>query len=45
MNASDGVAVECQHPDAAPNQSWMPSTLLRPEEKFSETIEFKFSTK
>lgn len=45
MNDYDGVAIECQHPADAPNQSWMPSTLLRPGEKFSETIEFKFSTK
>lgn len=41
----DGVAIECQHPADCPNEPDFPNTVLRPGEKFSETIEFKFSTK
>lgn len=41
----DGVAIECQAFPDAPNRPDFPSTILRPGEKYSETIEFKFTVK
>lgn len=38
-----GVALECQGFPDAPNKPAFPSSLLRPGEKYAETIEFKFS--
>ena len=43
MNDYDGVAIECQHPADCPNRPDFPNTLLRPGEKFEETISFTFS--
>ncbi|MBD5345909.1 MAG: galactose mutarotase [Bacteroides sp.] len=43
MNDYDGVAIECQHPANCPNEPSFPDTVLRPGQKFEETIEFKFS--
>lgn len=42
MEDYDGVAIECQHPADCPNEPYFPNTLLRPGEKFKETIEFHF---
>ena len=41
-NDYDGVAIECQAFPDSPNRPDFPSTLLRPGEKYSETIAFKF---
>ena len=38
----DGVAIECQAFPDAPNRPDFPSTLLRPGEKYEQTIEFRF---
>ncbi len=40
----DGVAIECQNMPDAPNHDNFPSPVLRPGEKFDETIEFEFTT-
>lgn len=45
MEDYDGVAIECQHPADCPNEPSFPNTILRPGEKMTETIKFKFSTK
>ncbi|MCM1028720.1 MAG: galactose mutarotase [Pseudoflavonifractor sp.] len=45
MEDYDGVAIECQHPANCPNEPAFPTTLLRPGEKYAETIQFKFTTK
>lgn len=42
-NDYDGVAIECQDFPDAPNQPGFPSTLLRPGEKYTRHINFKFS--
>lgn len=39
-----GVALECQALPDAPNKPNFPNTMLRPGEKYKETIIFKFST-
>ena len=44
-NDYDGVAIECQGMPDAPNHTDFPSQQLYPGELYSETIEFKFSTK
>ena len=41
----DGVAIECQNFPDAPNHPDFPNPVLRPGEKFDETIEFSFKTK
>lgn len=41
----DGVAIECQNFPDAPNHQNFPNPVLRPGEKFEETIEFSFKTK
>lgn len=41
----DGVAIECQNMPDAPNHPDFPSAVLRPGEKYDETIEFSFKTK
>lgn len=44
-NDYDGVAIECQgFPDAI-NKPQFPNVVLRPGQKFNETITFKFSNK
>ncbi|MCM1164298.1 MAG: galactose mutarotase [Muribaculaceae bacterium] len=40
-----GVALECQGFPDAPNKPQFPSPVLRPGERYEETIEFKFSAK
>lgn len=44
-NDYDGVAIECQNCPDAPNKPQFPSPVLRPGEKYSETIVFSFKTK
>ncbi len=39
----DGVAMECQFPPDAPNQDGFPSTVLRPGERYSRMIRYRFS--
>lgn len=39
---NDGVAIECQYFPDAPNHPQFPSTELRPGEKFSQTIIYRF---
>lgn len=39
----DGVAIECQHFPDSPNRPDFPSTLLRADESFKETITFRFT--
>jgi aldose 1-epimerase len=41
----DGVAIECQNMPDAPNHADFPSAVLRPGEKYDETIKFSFKTK
>ncbi|MCM1356800.1 MAG: galactose mutarotase [Staphylococcus sp.] len=41
-NDYDGVAIECQGFPDAPNKPAFPSAVLRPGEKYDETITFKF---
>lgn len=41
----DGVAIECQDCPDAPNKETLPTTVLRPGEKYCRHISFKFSTK
>lgn len=43
-NDYDGVAIECQNFPDAPNKPDFPSSVLRPGEKFDETITFEFKT-
>ena len=43
-NDYDGVAVECQNFPDAPNHPEFPSSRLNPDEKYNETIIFKFTT-
>ncbi|MCM1077474.1 MAG: galactose mutarotase [Bacteroides sp.] len=43
-NDYDGVAIECQGFPDAPNKPGFPSPVLRPGEKYDETIVFKFNT-
>ncbi len=38
-----GVALECQGFPDSPNKPSFPTSILRPGEKYAETIEFKFS--
>ena len=40
----DGVAIECQGFPDAPNRPAFPSQVLRPGEKYAQTISFKFTT-
>lgn len=44
-NDYDGVAIECQNMPDAPNHADFPSAVLRPGEKYDETIRFSFKTK
>lgn len=44
-NDYDGVAIECQNFPDAPNKPTFPSPVLRPGEKYSQTIVFSFKTK
>lgn len=41
----DGVAIECQGMPDAPNKPEFPSQILRPGEKYEETIRFSFKVK
>lgn len=43
-NDYDGVAIECQNFPDAPNHPEFPSSRLDPDEKYNETIIFKFTT-
>lgn len=43
-NDYDGVAIECQNFPDAPNHPEFPSSRLNPDEKYNETIIFKFTT-
>ena len=40
----DGVAIECQNFPDAPNHPKFPTSRLNPNEKYNETIIFKFTT-
>ncbi|MBD5244143.1 MAG: galactose mutarotase [Barnesiella sp.] len=44
-NDYDGVAIECQNMPDAPNHANFPSAVLRPGEKYDETIDFTFKVK
>lgn len=44
-NDYDGVAIECQSMPDSPNHDNFPSTVLRPGEKYDQTIEFQLKTK
>ncbi len=41
---SDGLALETQHFPNSPNQPGFPSTVLRPDQRFQSTTEYRFST-
>lgn len=43
-NDYDGVAIECQNFPDAPNHPEFPTSRLNPDEKYNETIIFKFTT-
>lgn len=43
-NDYDGVAIECQNFPDAPNHPEFPTSRLNPDEKYNETIIFKFAT-
>lgn len=43
MRGGDGLALEAQRYPDSPNQSWMPSPILRPGEQYSATIAWRLT--